>query len=52
MTVDDVVEGIFRRLCLRRRHQGVGAHMSFTGLRLALEVTEQEMMEALRVLRL
>jgi hypothetical protein len=32
MTVDDVVEAIFRRLCLRQRHQGVGAAMSLTEL--------------------
>jgi hypothetical protein len=52
MTVDDVVEAIFRRLCLRQRIQGAGAGMSLTGLRLALGVTEEELMEAVKVARL
>ena len=52
MTVDDVVEAIFRRLCLRQRHQGVGAHMSYTELRLALGVTEAELIEAVNVARI
>jgi hypothetical protein len=52
MTVDDVVEAIYQRLCLRRRHQGVGADMSFVELRLALAVTEEQLMEAVKVLRL
>ena len=50
--VDDVVELIFRRLCIRQQAAGPGADMSLTALRLALEVTEAEVMEAVRVLRL
>jgi hypothetical protein len=52
MTVDDVVEAIFNRLCIRQRHQGVGEDMSLIELRLALGVTEAEIMEAVCVLRL
>jgi len=52
VTVDDVVEAVFRRLCLRQRHQGVGAAMSLTELQIGLGVTEAELMEALKVARL
>ena len=52
MTVDDVVEAIFRRLCFRQRHQGVGADMSLTELRLALGVTEAQLIEAVKVARI
>jgi hypothetical protein len=52
MTVDDVVEAIFRRLCLRQRHQGVGADMSLTELRIGLGVTEEQLAEAVKVARL
>lgn len=34
MTVDDVVEAIFRRLCDHQRAYGVGADMSLAELRL------------------
>jgi len=52
MTVDVVVEALFRRLCLRQRHQGVATDASLAELRLALGVTEKELMEAVRGLRL
>ena len=52
MTVDDVVEAIFRRLCLSQRYRGLGADMSLTELRLALGVTEAQMTEAVYMLRL
>lgn len=52
MTVDDVVEAIFRRLCLWQRHQGVGADMSLTELRIGLGVTEEQVVEAVKVARL
>jgi hypothetical protein len=52
MTVDDVVEAIFRRLCDHQRAYGVGADMSLAELRLALRVTEAALTEAVRVLRL
>jgi hypothetical protein len=52
VTVDDVVEAIYDRLCLRQRHQGVGADMSLTELRLALAVTEAELLEAVKVARI
>jgi hypothetical protein len=51
MTVDDVVEAIFRRLCLRQRHQGAGAAMSLTELRIGLGVTEEQLAEAVKVAR-
>ena len=49
MTVDDVVEAIFRRLCLRQRHQGVGAAMSLTELQIGLGVTEEQLGDAVTV---
>jgi hypothetical protein len=52
MTVDDVVHAIYQRLCLRQHHQGVGADMSLTALRLALAVTELELLEAVTVARI
>ena len=52
MTVDDVVEAIFRRLCLRQRHQGVGATMSLTELQIGLGVTEEQLGDAVTVARL
>jgi hypothetical protein len=52
MMVDDVVEAIFRRLCDHQRAKGTRADMSLPELRLALGVTEAQLMEAVRVLRL
>jgi hypothetical protein len=52
MTVDDVVEGMFRRLCDQQRARGVGADMGLAELRLALGVTEPELMEAVKVARI
>ena len=52
MTVDDVVEAIFRRLCLRQRHQGVGAAMSLAELQIGLGVTEEQLGDAVTVARL
>jgi hypothetical protein len=52
MTVDDVVEAIFRRLCLRQRHQGVGAAMSLAELQIGLGVTEDQLGDAVTVARL
>jgi hypothetical protein len=52
VTVDDVVQGMFRRLCAHRRTEGVATDVSLVELRLALGVTEKELMEAVRVLRL
>ena len=52
MTVDDVVEGIFRRLCAHRRAEGVATDMSLAELRLALGVTEAQLTEGIKVLRL
>ena len=52
MTVDDVVEAIFQRLCLRQRHQGVGAAMSLTELRVGLGVTEDQLADAVKVARI
>jgi hypothetical protein len=46
------VEAIFRRLCDRQRAHGIGAAMSLAELRLALGVTEAELMEAVKVARL
>jgi hypothetical protein len=48
MHVDDMIHGIFQRLCIRQSHGGSG--MSLTELRLALGVTEAQMNEALWVL--
>jgi hypothetical protein len=52
MTVDDVVEALFQRLCLSQRYRGLGADMSLTELRLALGVTEAELLEAAKVARI
>ena len=52
MTVDDLVDAIYERLCLRQRHQGASADMSLTELRLALGLTEEQIMEAVHVLQL
>ena len=52
MTLDVVVEAIFRRLCAHRRAEGVATDMSLAELRLALGVTETQLMEAIKVLRL
>ena len=41
MTVEDVVQGVFRRLCAHRRAEGVATDMSLAELRLALGVTEK-----------
>jgi hypothetical protein len=53
MTVDDVVEGIFQRLCFRQRYRAPGedGSMSLTELRLVLGVTEAQLREALVVIR-
>ena len=51
MTVDDVVEALVRRLCLRQRHQGVGAAMSLTELQIGLGVTEEQLGDAVTVAR-
>jgi len=51
MHVDDVVEAIFQRLCIRQQH-GEGDHsMSLTELRLALGVTEALLNEVLWLLK-
>jgi hypothetical protein len=52
VTVDDVVEAIYRRLCIRQQAQGQGADMGLVELRLALGVTEAALLEAVDVLRL
>ena len=54
MIIDDVVEAIFQRLCIRHRYGGtdVDRSMSFTELRIALGITDAEMKEALWVLGL
>jgi len=52
VTVDDVVEAIYRRLCLRQRHQGVGAAMSLTELQLGLGVTEEQLADAVKAARI
>jgi hypothetical protein len=52
MTGDDVVQGIFRRLCAHRRAEGVATDMSLAELRLALGVTETQLTEGIKVLRL
>jgi len=50
-TVDDLVHAIYERLCLRQRHQGAGADMSFFEVRVALGITEAQLAEAIKVLR-
>jgi hypothetical protein len=51
--VDDVVEAIFHRLCIRKKDgRGKDGSMSLTELRLALRVTEAQLNEALWVLTL
>ena len=52
MTIDDVVEAIFQRLCIRQRYGDTEADksMSLTELRIALGVTDAELKEALWVL--
>ena len=52
MTVEDVVQGVFRRLCAHRRAEGVATDMSLAELRLALGVTEKELLVGIKVLRL
>ncbi len=52
MIVDDDVEAIFRRLCDHQRAHGPGAAMSLAELRLALGVTEAQLMDAVKVARL
>ena len=52
MTVDVVVEAIFRRLCLRQRHQGVGAAMSLAELQIGLGVTEEQLEDAIAAARI
>jgi hypothetical protein len=52
MHVDDVIEGIFQRLCIRAQDgtNPTDMSMGLTELRLALGVTEAQMNEALWVL--
>jgi hypothetical protein len=52
MTVDDVVDAIYQRLCLRQRHQGVGAAMSLTELQIGLGVTEEQLGDAVALARI
>jgi hypothetical protein len=52
VTVDDVVEAIYQRLCLSQRYRGRGADMSLVELRLAVGVTEAQLVEAVKVARL
>ena len=47
MTVDVVVDGLFRRLCAHRRAEGVASDMSLAELRLALGVTEPQRTEGI-----
>ena len=53
MTVDDVVEAIFQRLCIRHQYRASGedASMSLAELRLSLGVTESQLRDALLVIR-
>jgi hypothetical protein len=46
MTVDVVIEAIFRQLCDHQRAHGVGAEMSIAERRLALGITEAHVMGA------
>lgn len=46
------MEAIFRRLCDHQRPKGPEADMSLAELRLALGVTERQLVEALMVARL
>jgi hypothetical protein len=52
LTVEAIVEAMYRRLCLRVRHQGAGAAMSLTELRIGLGVTEEQLAEAVKVARI
>jgi hypothetical protein len=52
MTVDDVVAALFRVLCVHQRVNGTGADLSLAEIRLALGVTEAQLTEAIKVLRL
>jgi len=52
VTNDDVVAALFRVLCDHQRAKGTGADMSLAELRLALGVTEAQLMEAVRVARI
>jgi hypothetical protein len=52
VTVDDIAAAIFERLCDRQRAQGPGAAMSLAELRLALGVSDAQLAEAIRVLRI
>ena len=49
VTVNDVVEAIYRRLCDHQRRQGVLAGMSLAELRLALGVRAEQFDEAVRM---
>ena len=51
MTVDDVVQAIFRGLCDHQR-AGLGTAMSLRELRLAIGVTEAQLMDGVHVLRI
>jgi hypothetical protein len=45
MTVDDIVQALFRVLCDHQRAKGTEADMRLAELRLALGVTEAQLME-------
>lgn len=50
--IDDDVHAMFRVLCDHQRAKGPGADMSLAELRLPLGITEAQVMEAMKVLRL
>jgi hypothetical protein len=52
MIIDDVVEAIFQRLCIRQRYAGTDADrsMSLTELRIVLGIAEAELKEVLWIL--
>ena len=52
VTVNDVVEAIYRRLCDHQRRQDVLAGMSLAELRLALGVRAEQFDEAVRIARI
>jgi hypothetical protein len=52
VTVNDVVEAIYRRLCDHQRRHGALAGMSLAELRLALGVRAEQLDEAVRIARI
>jgi hypothetical protein len=52
MAVDDDVQAIFRVLCDNQRAKGAAADMSLAELRIALGVTERQLTEVIKLLRL